>query len=477
MNSHPFETLGSSYADLPADLHTRVDPTARWSTGQLWLNRALAQELGLDPAQLESPQGVQILAGCRRVPAVQAISQAYAGHQFGHFAILGDGRALLLGELHTPDGRLVDIQLKGAGATPYSRRGDGLAALGPMLREYLISEAMHALGVPTARSLAVVATDEPVYRDRPLPGAVLTRVAASHIRVGTFQFAAMQGNDTLKALADYTIARHDPDLKAVAHPYLGLLERVIKRQARLIAQWMLVGFVHGVMNTDNVSIAGETIDYGPCAFIDAYDPATVFSSIDRQGRYAYGNQPNIGHWNLCRFAESLLPLLDTDEAKAIELAQTAINTYANQYGTAWRQGMANKLGFTERRPDIDQLADDFLHLLQTTGADYTNSFRALMRQALSTEFSAWQQRWQGLIEQQSGGLSTALARMAKANPVIIPRNHLVQAALDAAEQGDMRRFDGLLEACASPYDSAHEETTYAQPAPEDAAPYVTYCGT
>ncbi len=475
----PFQNLELTYTGLPEVLHTPVVPAARWLPERAWLNQALALSLGLDPEQLGSPSGLQVLAGCKAPGGEQpqAIAQAYAGHQFGHFAILGDGRALLLGEQLTPNGQRVDIQLKGSGPTPYSRRGDGLAALAPMLREYLISEAMHALGVPTTRSLAVVATDETVYRERPLPGAVLTRVAASHIRVGTFQFAGMQGNDTLKALADYAIKRHDPDLATTANPYLGLLNRVIERQARLIAQWMLLGFVHGVMNTDNVSIAGETIDYGPCAFMDTYDPGTVFSSIDRQGRYAYGNQPNIGHWNLCRFAESLLPLIDADEAKALELAQEAINTYATRYDTAWRQGMANKLGFAERTPDIDLLAEDFLQLLQTTGADYTNSFRVLMRQALPTAFSVWQQRWQSLIEQQPGGLSTALDRMAAANPVIIPRNHLVQAALDAAEQGDTARFDDLLNAYASPYDPAHEGSIYAQPPAANTAPYVTYCGT
>ena len=472
--------LGCTYAGLPDSLHRAVVPNARWSSRLQWLNRPLAQQLGLDPDHLASPAGLQVLAGCKPPPGQppRAIAQAYAGHQFGHFAILGDGRALLLGEHQTPGGRLVDIQLKGSGQTPFSRRGDGLAALGPMLREALISEAMHALGVPTTRSLAVVATDDIVYRDRPLPGAVLTRVAASHIRVGTFQYAAMQGNDTLKALADYTLARHDPDLQETAQPYLGLLNRVIERQAALIAQWMLLGFVHGVMNTDNVSIAGETIDYGPCAFMDTYHPDTVFSSIDRQGRYAYGNQPNIGHWNLCRFAESLLPLIDTDEAKAIERAQEAINTYATQYDTAWRQGMANKLGFAARTPEIDQLADDFLQLLQTTGSDYTNSFRALMTQSLSdVVFAPWLTGWNDLVAQQPGGMPAALTLMAKANPVIIPRNHLVQAALDAAEQGDSQPFDQLLSVIQTPFDPKHQDSIYAQPPAANTMPYVTYCGT
>jgi uncharacterized protein YdiU (UPF0061 family) len=470
--------LECTYAGLPGDLYRPLEPAARWSTRQLWLNHTLAGELGLDPGQLASPAGLQILAGAKAPSGAQPIAQAYAGHQFGHLALLGDGRALLLGELVTPGRQRVDIQLKGSGQTPYSRRGDGLAALGPMLREYLISGAMHALGVPTTRSLAVVATNEIVYRDRPASGAVLTRVASSHIRVGTFQFAAMQGDTVLQALVDYTIQRHDPDLQGTRNPTLGLLNRVIERQARLIAQWMLLGFVHGVMNTDNVSIAGETIDYGPCAFMDTYDPATVFSSIDRQGRYAYGNQPAIGHWNLCRFAESLLPLLDTNQDKALELAQVAIDSYAHQYDTAWRTGLANKLGFESPSAAVNQVAEDFLQMLQITGADYTNSFRALMRQDLNQDaFAPWLQRWLGLIEQQPGGLPAALKRMALVNPVIIPRNHLVQAALDAAEEGDDQPFELLNRVLQTPFDPAHEGTIYDKPPPAGTTPYVTYCGT
>lgn len=478
-NTSPLHGLKLSYASLPDVLHSRVAPSPVNCPALVVLNTSLAQDLGLDTAQLQEISSVRILAGTDVPPQGLSLAQAYAGHQFGNFTVLGDGRAVLLGELVTPDNRRVDIQLKGAGQTPYSRRGDGRAALAPMLREYLVSEAMHALGVPTTRSLAVVATGEPVYRERPLPGAVLTRVAASHIRVGTFQYAALQGEDTLRALADYTIARHDPGLKDTDNPYLGLLNRVIERQAKLIAQWVLFGFIHGVMNTDNVSIAGETIDYGPCAFMDRYDPATVFSAIDRQGRYAYANQPAIGHWNLCRFAESLLPLLDADEAKALVLAQEAINTYADHYDTAWRNGLANKLGFSHRTEDIDRLGDDFLLLMQTIGADFTQTFRALIQQdaALHESFTPWLARWNGLIAQPSGGKAGALELMARANPVVIPRNHLVQAALDAAEQGDMTRFHELLSACQAPYDPTHEGTIYAAAPPADAERYVTYCGT
>ena len=471
--------LEFTYDSLPDALHSRVAPSPVQDPALVILNAPLAQDLGLDPVQLQDASSVRLLAGAATLPHGLALAQAYAGHQFGHFTVLGDGRAVLLGELLTPDGRRVDIQLKGAGQTPYSRRGDGRAALAPMLREYLLSEAMYALGVPTTRSLAVVSTGESVYRERPYPGAVLTRVAASHVRVGTFQYAALQGDDTLKALADYTIQRHDPDLQGASNPYLGLLNRVIERQEKLIAQWMLFGFIHGVMNTDNVSIAGETIDYGPCAFMDRYDPATVFSAIDRQGRYAYANQPAIGHWNLCRFAESLLPLLDADEASALELAQGSINTYADHYDTAWRNGLANKLGFSHRTEDIDRLGDDFLLLMQTIGADFTQTFRTLIQQdtALHESFTPWLARWNGLIAQQPGGKAAALELMARANPVVIPRNHLVQAALDAAEQGDMTRFHELLSACQTPYDPTHEGTIYAAAPPADAERYVTYCGT
>lgn len=475
--SAPFHGLAFSYNSLPEALHSRVTPSPVQAPHLVILNTALASRLGLDPALLAQEAAIRTLAGCEAPPHGLALAQAYAGHQFGNFTVLGDGRAVLLGELITPDHQRVDIQLKGAGQTPYSRRGDGRAALAPMLREYLVSEAMHALGVPTTRSLAVVATGEPVYRERPYPGAVLTRVAASHIRVGTFQYAAMHGDEALKALADYTIDRHDPDLKDTDTPYLGLLNRVIERQAKLIAQWMLLGFVHGVMNTDNVSIAGETIDYGPCAFMDRYDPATVFSSIDSQGRYAYSNQPAIGHWNLCRFAESLLPLLNADENTALELAQAAINAYADQYDSAWRTGLANKLGFSQRTEDIDRLAEDFLKLMQTTGADYTQTFRALMREEMHESFTDWLERWNALINQQPGGKQAALDIMAQVNPVVIPRNHLVQAALDEAEQGSMTSFNKLLKACATPYDAAHEGTVYAKPPPADTAHYVTYCGT
>ena len=470
--------LEFSYAELPAAIYSRVAPQPVRAPKLCLLNKPLAVSLGLDPEALANQAAVRMLAGCAMPDTRLALAQAYAGHQFGHFTTLGDGRSQLLGECVTPDGARFDIQLKGSGATPYARRGDGRAALAPMLREYLISEAMHALGVPTTRSLAVVTTGEAVYRDRALPGAILARVAASHIRVGTFQFAVLQGMDCLKALADYTIQRHDHDLKGSDNPYLGLLKRVIERQASLIAQWMLLGFVHGVMNTDNISIAGETIDYGPCAFLDVYDTATVFSSIDRQGRYAYGNQPAIGHWNLCRLAEALLPLIADDETHALELAQTAIDAYADLYETAWRGGLTQKLGFSQRSKHVDELANEFLQIMQSAGADFTQSFSRLSEQRAPEEaFADWYTRWRYLIDQQAGGMGTPLARMAQVNPVIIPRNHQVQSALDAAVQGDMAPFQALLRALQTPYDPLHRGSGYAQPPASDVAPYVTYCGT
>lgn len=477
--SHPFQKLAFSYASLPEVLHSRVTPVAVCAPALQVLNEPLARALGLDAHALSQPQAIRQLAGCDAAPEHLPLAQAYAGHQFGHFAVLGDGRALLLGEHVTPRGQRVDIQLKGSGQTPYSRRGDGRAALAPMLREYLISEAMYALGIPTTRSLAVVTTGEAVYRERPTPGAVLTRVAASHIRVGTFQFAALNGVATLKALADYTIARHDPDLSESANPYLGLLIRVIERQARLIAQWMQVGFVHGVMNTDNMSIAGETIDYGPCAFMDRYDPATVFSSIDQQGRYAFGNQPRIAQWNLSRLAEALLPILNEDEATALELAQNAIGEFPGQYQHYWHTALCQKIGITNPDRNAIRLAGELLELMWEAQADFTATFSQLTNGTLTdARYAEWLSRWQAIIETQADGLVKAQQIMQQANPVIIPRNHLVQEALDAAEEkGSFTRFEQLVAALQNPFDPALADTIYAKPPEAGAAPYVTFCGT
>lgn len=471
--------LTQSYKDLPAAFYTDLTPQPVRAPVLTLLNAPLALSLGLDPAALATSNNLNLLAGNLFPASGAAIAQAYAGHQFGHFTQLGDGRALLLGELQTPDGQLVDIQLKGSGPTPYARRGDGRAALAPMLREYLISEAMHGLGIPTTRSLAVVATGEPVYRETAQPGAILTRIAASHIRVGTFEFAATQGILELKALADYAIDRHYPQARSEANTYLAFLKAVIDRQAALIARWMQVGFVHGVMNTDNMSVAGETIDYGPCAFMDRYDPATVFSSIDRQGRYAYGNQPRIAQWNLSRLAEALLPILNEDEAAALQLAQSAIGGYPGLYQSYWHTALCHKVGISNPDRNAVRLAGELLEIMWEAQGDFTGTFWQLTTGSLTDErYADWYSRWQAMIDTQPGGLEQARQLMQQANPVIIPRNRLVQEALDAAEQkGSFTRFEQLVAALQNPYDPALAKSIYAQIPDASAKPYVTYCGT
>jgi len=475
-----FAALGQSYRTLPKVFFRELVPSPVRAPALRILNRPLANELGLDADALATPENQQILAGNAFPESCPAIAQAYAGHQFGGFTQLGDGRALLLGELTTPAGQLVDIQLKGSGPTPYARRGDGRAALGPMLREYLISEAMYGLGIPTTRSLAVVTTGEPVFRETVLPGAVLTRVAASHIRVGTFEFAATHGYDELKALADYTIDRHYPALQGCANRYLALLNAVIDRQAALIARWMAVGFVHGVMNTDNMSMAGETIDYGPCAFMDRYDPSTVFSSIDRQGRYAYANQPRIGHWNLTRLAEAMLPLLHADETTALNLANNAIGEYPGLYQSYWHNALCQKIGVANPDQQAVRLAGDLLDLMWHSGADFTNTFTQLSHNDLNDPaFNEWLPRWHALILTQPGGMVDARQLMQQVNPVVIPRNHLVQNALDDAEdeKGSFAPFEQLLAALQTPFDSQYMNSAYTQTPAAGTRPYVTYCGT
>jgi serine/tyrosine/threonine adenylyltransferase len=438
----------------------------------LVLNEELAAELGLDAGALREPAGVSALLGHGLPEAATPVAQVYAGHQFGHYQPrLGDGRALLLGEVIDAAGRRRDVHLKGSGRTPFARGGDGKAAVGPMLREYLVSEAMHGLGIPTTRSLAVVATGEPVHREEgALPGAVLCRVAASHLRVGTFQFAAATGDrDVLRALADHAVARHHPD-----GGYLELYRHVVHAQASLIARWMLVGFVHGVMNTDNTTISGETIDYGPCAFMDAYDPATVFSSIDHRGRYAYGNQPGIAQWNLARLGEALLPLIDDDADAAVEAATAVLGEFADAYQQHWGEGMAAKLGLTTPDP---QLAADLLELLHAQHVDFTGFFRALAAgaaRALFTDpaaFDAWAARRSGLLPPDP------VPAMNRVNPVYVPRNHQVEAALTAATEGDLTPFHRLLDAVTSPYDERPGLEDHTGPAPAGGAPHVTYCGT
>ncbi|ANB60373.1 protein adenylyltransferase SelO [Anoxybacteroides amylolyticum] len=474
----------NSYARLPERFFTRIHPTPVSAPQLVVLNRSLAEELGLNAEALASEEGVAVFAGNRIPEGAEPLAQAYAGHQFGHFNMLGDGRAILLGEHVTPNGERVDIQLKGAGRTPYSRGGDGRAALGPMLREYIISEAMHALRIPTTRSLAVVTTGEVIIRETELRGAVLTRIAASHLRVGTFQYAAHWGTlEELKALSDYALQRHFPGFENVSNRYLFLLEEVMKRQAALVAKWQLVGFVHGVMNTDNMTISGETIDYGPCAFMDVYDPATVFSSIDTQGRYAYGNQPYIAGWNIARLAESLLPLLHDEEEKAIELAQEVIERFPKLYETYWLQGMRAKLGLCTEEEEDKKLIGELLHLMYTHRADYTNTFRALTLEEwegafCTEEFRDWHTRWQARVNRQDMTKDEVQQLMRLNNPAIIPRNHRVEEALEAAvERGDCSVMERLLHALSHPYAYTKEQEEYAKPPAPSDRPYRTFCGT
>lgn len=458
-------------------------------------NGALAEELGLDAERLDSGAGARLFAGAELPPGAEPLAQVYAGHQFGGFAgRLGDGRALLLGEVLDRAGARRDIQLKGSGPTTFSRGGDGLAGLGPVLREYLIGEGMHALGVPTTRALAAAATGETVYREGPLPGAVLTRVAASHVRVGTFEYFASQGDqERVRKLADYVLARHDPELAehlGQEGQYLGLLEAVCERQAYLIARWMQVGFIHGVMNTDNVTISGETIDYGPCAFLDRYAPETVFSSIDRNGRYAYGRQPRMAMWNLSRFAETLLPLLDSDAERAVASATAAVESFVPRYEAHWLRGMRAKLGMWTERDGDEQFVGDFLSALHDSQVDFTLAFRSLApavlgdREALRSLFAcsesidAWLERWEERLEPEDVQATARAETMQRANPAFIPRNHKVEEALEAAvERSDLGPFRELLEIIRSPFDEQPGREAYAVPAPLGGAPYQTFCGT
>ncbi|KOS69724.1 hypothetical protein AEA09_04115 [Lysinibacillus contaminans] len=478
--------LDNSYAQLPESLFTSLDLNPVRSPKLIILNGTLAASLGLNVQALNSDDGVAVFAGNRIPEGAHPLAQAYAGHQFGHFTMLGDGRAILLGEQITPLGERVDIQLKGSGRTPYSRRGDGRAALGPMLREYIISEAMHALGIPTTRSLAVVTTGESIIRETELPGAVLTRVAASHLRVGTFEYIANWGTvEDLRTLADYTLQRHYPDVKTDEDRYLNLLRGVIKRQAMLIAKWQLVGFIHGVMNTDNMTISGETIDYGPCAFMDAYDPATVFSSIDTQGRYAYGNQPRIAGWNLARFAETLLPLLHDNQEEAINLAQGELYEFTKLYYSNWLAGMSAKLGLFNEEEQDETLIDELLSLMQKYNADYTNTFRALTFDkredtALfgSEEFEQWYEKWLARLNRQQESKASSHQLMRDNNPAVIPRNHRVEEALEAAvEHEDYSVMERLLKVLSSPYTHTPEQAEYAKLPPQSSCPYQTFCGT
>ena len=476
----------TAYARLPEPLFTRVMPTPVRGAAILAFNEPLARDLGLDPAGLQATAAA-VFAGSAVPPGADPIAQAYAGHQFGHFTNLGDGRAILLGEQLAADGRRFDIQLKGAGRTRYSRGGDGRAAEGPMLREYVISEGMHALGIPTTRSLAVAATGEWVMRESPLPGAVLTRVAASHIRVGTFQYAAAIDEPGLvAALLDHAIARHAPEVAAADDPAVAFLEVVVERQAALVAKWMLVGFVHGVMNTDNMAVSGETIDYGPCAFLDAYDRAAVFSSIDRQGRYAYGNQPGIAQWNLARLAESLLPVVRGDEERAIAAVRSVLETFPDRYERHHLAGARAKLGLAIEEEGDRLLFGDLLGLMGDARADFTTTFAGLAAIAETgttpddiptAGLRDWHHRWLARLAREPGSLAEAVARMHRANPVVIPRNHRVEEALAAAAAGDLTVLERLVAALREPFMETAANEPYRAGPPPGCGPYRTFCGT
>jgi uncharacterized protein YdiU (UPF0061 family) len=487
-------SFDNSYSRLPERFFARLPPTPVPTPDLVRVNAGLAAELGLDVEALASADGADILSGSRVPQGAEPLAMVYGGHQFGHWAgRLGDGRAILLGEVVGHDGIRRDIQLKGAGQTPFSRMGDGRAVIGPVLREYVVSEAMHALGIPTTRALAAAYTGETVQRERPLPGAVLTRVARSHVRVGTFQyFAYAEDHEALRVLADYVIARHYPQAAESDHPYTALLECVVEAQAHLVAQWAQVGFIHGVMNTDNMQIAGETIDYGPCAFMDGYHPDTVYSSIDRGGRYAYSNQPRAAHWNLACLAQALLPLLDDDAASALEQAQAVIDGFPARYDAAWLEGMRRKLGLQGARDEDAALIDDLLELMATGRTDFTLTFRHLCDLTASpaeadatlrslfaepTAFDAWAARWRSRLAGEGSDDAARQRRMAATNPAFIPRNHLVEAAIQAALEGSHAEFDALLAAVTRPFeDQAANAHLMLPPAPHEVV-QQTFCGT
>ncbi len=478
--------IENSYSKLPEIFYTRQLPSYVEDPKIAILNENLASELQLNLKVLESNDGADILSGNKLIEGSNPISEAYAGHQFGYFTMLGDGRAVLLGENINPNGERVDIQLKGSGITPYSRGGDGKAALGPMLREYIISEAMNSLKIPTTRSLAVVTTGESVAREKIEPGAILTRIASSHIRVGTFQYAARYTNyESLKVLADYTIERHYPEGLSKENPYLFLLEEVIKKQGKLVSKWIQVGFIHGVMNTDNVSISGETIDYGPCAFMDTYDPATVFSSIDHQGRYAYGNQPNIMAWNLARFAETLIPLLSENQEEAIDIAQNAISKFNDIYKENYISGMRLKLGLFNEEKEDEELIYNLLTLMNKYGADYTNTFRDLTLEKkdnipmfTTSEFNNWHNKWSERLSRQDNPKDEVIKLMKSVNPSVIPRNHRVEEAIEAAVKNyDYSVMIKLLKVLSNPFEYSEDQEEYTTLPKPTNIPYRTFCGT
>ena len=475
--------LENTYTKLPGVFFSKLSPTPVSQPELVIFNDKLADEIGLDLSGMIEEERTKLLSGNLVPEGTEPFAQAYAGHQFGNFTMLGDGRAIILGEHLTPSGQRLDLQFKGSGRTPYSRGGDGRAALGPMLREYVVSEAMHALGIPTTRSLAVVTTGESVYRENELPGAILTRIAGSHIRVGTFEYASLHEDKTLtQSLLDYLVDRHFPEIKDKENQPLALLEAAIDQQADLITHWMRVGFIHGVMNTDNMALSGETIDYGPCAFMDVFAPDTVFSSIDRKGRYAYANQPFIAQWNLARLAESLLPLMHDEREDAIGMAEDSLNSFEQVYKAKWIAMMGSKLGLAEAKKEDEILVTDLLDWMHENGADYTNTFRDLSQEELpdgefyATEnFQTWHTRWQARLGEED--LDSSLALRKSVNPAVIPRNHKVEETLQAGEEGDFKPFHDLLKALETPFEDGDHLTPYQSPPKPEEKVLQTFCGT
>ncbi len=475
----------NTYSNLPESFISKTSPIPVKSPELVIFNYHLAKELSLDFSLTDKKDLSKLFSGNLLPKGSNAIAQAYAGHQFGHFTMLGDGRAVLIGEHISKNNERFDIQFKGSGQTPFSRNGDGRAALGPMLREYIISEAMHSLNIPTTRSLAVVKTGEDVVRENILQGAILTRVASSHLRVGTFQYAAMRNNESeLRTLVEYTINRHYPNIKKSKNQALDLLKVLIELQIDLVVNWMRVGFIHGVMNTDNMSISGETIDYGPCAFMDTYDPQTVFSSIDELGRYAYFNQPSITKWNLARFAECLLPLIDTKKEKAIEIATETINSFDKIYETKWINMMSDKLGLYGQDQKDQVLILDLLTWMHKNKADYTNTFCFLMDENFQNNkiyydenFLAWKERWKERLKLNSNTPEKYISLMKSVNPLVIPRNHKVEEVLEAAKNNDLSLLKKLIKVLEKPYEKTKENIDYQSPAPVSDKKYKTFCGT
>ena len=476
--------LESTYAELPEVFFSKLSPTPVNQPEMVIFNQSLADQVGLKLGELSIDERTQFLCGNQIPQGIKPFAQAYAGHQFGNFTILGDGRAIVMGEHLTPSGHRIDLQLKGSGRTPYSRGGDGRAALGPMLREYIISEAMHALGIPTTRSLAVVSTGEKVFRETELPGAVLARIAGSHIRVGTFEFASLQQDKRItEALLDYMIDRHFPEIEGKENKVLAVIEAVIDQQAALISHWMRVGFIHGVMNTDNMALSGETIDYGPCAFMDTFAPDTVFSSIDHRGRYAYANQPYIAQWNIARLAESLLPLIDGKREEVIATVEDLLNSFEQVYKSKWLTMMGSKLGLTEVSIKDEKLITDLLDWMHNNSADFTNTFRDLCKKLpggelyASETFQSWYARWQNRLKKEKQELETSYVLMRSLNPAVIPRNHKVEEALQAGEKGDFEPLYALLHAIEKPYQDGEHLLPYQSPPRPEEKVLQTFCGT